>query len=200
MKVSDALTSRRAVKGFDPGYPIPDQTLKDLLSQAMRSPTAFNIQHWRFVWVKAPALRAEIRKVAWDQAQVTDASALLVMAADLKAWESGPRYWAQAPQPVQDFLVPAIDAYYRDKPQVERDECMRSLGLVSMSIMLLAREHGYDSCPMDGFDFEAVARLVNLPPTHVIGLMIAIGRKTKEPWPPIGKIGLDEALVVDRFA
>jgi len=170
-----------------------------MLSLAMLSPTAFNIQHWRFVWVRDPARRAAIREQAWGQAQVTDASVLLVLCADLAAWERGPSYWQGAPQPVVDFLVPAIDVYYRGKPQVQRDECMRSLGLAAMSLMLLAREFGYDSCPMDGFDFEAVGRLINLPQDHVIGLMLAMGRKTREPWPPVGKIGLDDVLLHDSF-
>ena len=51
---------------------------------------------------------------AWDQAQVTDASLLVVLCANLKAWEQDPaKYWRNAPKPVQDFLVPAIDQYYQ---------------------------------------------------------------------------------------
>lgn len=42
--------------------------------------------------------------------------------------------------------------------------------------MLVARGQGLDSCPMDGFDFDAVARLINLPDNHVIGLMVAVGK------------------------
>ena len=61
--------------------------------------------------------------MAWDQAQVTDASELLVICFDNKAWERDPqRYWRNAPKEVQDFLVPTIDDCYRGKPQVERDE------------------------------------------------------------------------------
>lgn len=60
-------------------------------------PTAFNIQNWRFVVVKDTELRREIRKVAWDQPQVTDASALLILCADIRAWEKSPaRYWENA--------------------------------------------------------------------------------------------------------
>ncbi len=98
-----------------------------------------------------------------------------------------------------DFLVPAIDDYYGGKPQVQRDECMRSMGIAAQSIMLLALEHGYASCPMDGFDFDAVGKLINLPQDHVIGCMIAIGKKTKEPWPRIGKLPMDEVVIEDRF-
>lgn len=51
MLVSQAVLARRAVKHFDPNHHVPDDVVKDILRKAMLSPTAFNIQHWRFVWV-----------------------------------------------------------------------------------------------------------------------------------------------------
>jgi nitroreductase len=199
MDVIKALHARRAVKHFDPDHIIPDETVLQLLEATMLSPTAFNIQHWRFVWVQDPALRQEIRKAAWDQEKVTDASALFVLTADLDAWQRGERYWDGAPEPVVEFMLPAIRAYYENKPQVERDECMRSMGLAAMSMMLAAKDLDLDTCPMDGFDYEAVGRLINLPERHIVGLMIAVGRKAKDAWPRLGKLALEEILVMNRF-
>jgi nitroreductase len=167
----------------------------------MQAPTAFNIQHWRFVVVADPELRKQIRAVAWDQAQVTDASLLLVMCADKQAWTKDPaRYWKNAPQPVQDFLVPAIASYYEGRPQVQQDECMRSCGIAGATIMLSAKDMGYDSCPMDGFDFDAVAKLIQLPDDHVISFMIAVGKGTQPAWPKPGQLTYDEVVVENRFS
>ena len=201
MQVDEAVRARRAIKWYDAGHQMPEQTFRTLMEHAILAPTAFNIQNWRFVRITDPEQRKAIRAVAWDQAQVTDASELLVLCFDNKAWEHEPqRYWHKAPQEVQDFLVPAIDDYYRDKPQVERDEGMRSCGLVGMTIMLMAEELGYQSCPMDGFDYEAVARIINLPEDHTIAFMIAIGKGTKESWPKPGQLSLDEVIISNRFA
>jgi len=200
MQVNEAVRARRAIKWYDAEHQMPEQTFSTLMEHAILAPTAFNIQNWRFVRVTDPEQRKAIRAVAWDQAQVTDASELLVLCFDNKSWEREPlRYWTNAPQEVQDFLVPAIDTYYRDKPQVERDEGMRSCGLVGMTIMLMAEELGYQSCPMDGFDYEAVANIINLPEDHTIAFMIAIGKGTKEPWPKPGQLSLDEVIVSNRF-
>ena len=200
MLVSEAVQARRAIKWYDPEHQMPEDTFRMLMEHAILAPTAFNIQNWRFVRVTDLAQRKAIRAVAWDQAQVTDASELLVLCFDNKAWEHDPqRYWRNAPQEVQDFLVPAIDGYYRDKPQVERDEGMRSCGLVGQTIMLIAQELGYQSCPMDGFDFDAVAKIINLPKDHTIAFMIAIGKGTKEAWPKPGQLPLDEVMVNNRF-
>ncbi len=200
MDVKAAIETRRSIKQFDKEHKMTDREIEELLSLAMLSPTAFNIQNWRFVLVGNPELRKQIRAVAWDQAQVTDASLLVVLCADLKAWEKQPgRYWKNTAQPIQDFMVPAIDQYYRGKDQVQRDEAMRSCGIAAMNLMLHAKEMGYDSCPMDGFDFEAVGRLINLPEDHVIAMFVVIGKGIKEAWPRGGQLPMEEVRVADRF-
>jgi len=200
MNVSHAIESRRAVKTFDPNHRMSEAEIEQLMALALLSPTAFNIQNWRFVLPRDPALRRQIRAAAWDQAQVTDASLLVVLTADLKAWEKEPaRYWRDAPQPVRDYLVPAIGQYYQGREQVQRDEAMRSCGIAAMTLMLAAREMGYDSCPMDGFDFDAVGKLINLPADHAIAMFVAIGKGNKEPWPRGGQLTLDEVVVENRF-
>ena len=200
MNVTTAIETRRSIKAYDPNHRMSETEIERLLSLALLAPSAFNIQNWRFVLVRDPTLRGEIRQVAWDQAQVTDASLLIVLCADLKAWEHEPaRYWKNAPQPVQDFLVPAIGQYYQGREQVQRDEAMRSCGIAGMALMLAAKEMGYDSCPMDGFDFDAVGNLIKLPTDHVISFMLAVGKGVQEPWPRGGQLPLQDILITNRF-
>jgi len=200
MDTITAIESRRSVKHYDAEHRMSDADIQKLLSLAILSPTAFNIQNWRFVLVRDPELRKQIREVSWNQSQVTDASLLIVLCADLKAWEKDPtRYWKNAPEPVREYILPAIDAYYCGKDQVQRDEAMRSCGIAAQTLMLAAKTMGYDSCPMDGFDFEAVARLINLPSDHVIAMFVAIGKGTKEAWPRSGQLELKDVAIVDKF-
>jgi len=86
MNTREAIIRRRAIKAFDPEHVMTDSEEKELLSLAMLSPTAFNIQNWRFVVVKDNALRKKIREAAWEQTQVTDCSLFIVICADLKSW------------------------------------------------------------------------------------------------------------------
>lgn len=150
--------------------------------------------------MKDVELREQIKAVSWGQSQVTDSSLFVIMCADLKAWEKHPeRYWVNAAPEVQDYILPAIDDYYRGKDQVQRDEAMRSCGIAAQTLMLAAKSLGYDSCPMDGFDFEAVAELINLPEDHIIAMFVAIGKGIKEPWPRGGQLAMDEIVVHDSF-
>ncbi len=200
MDTKDAIRSRRAVKHYDATHVMTEEEVHELLSLAVLSPTAFNIQNWRFVVVTDPALRQQIREVAWDQAQVTDTSLFIILCADLKSWETEPeRYWVNAPQEVREFMIPAIDAYYRGKDQVQRDEAMRSCGIAAQTLLLAARSMGYESCPMDGFDFDEVAKLIHLPDDHVVTMFVAIGKGTKDAWPRPGQLDLSEVVLSNRF-
>lgn len=178
-----------------------DAEVEQLMSLALLSPTAFNIQNWRFVLVREPELRKQLRAASWDQAQVTDASLLVILTADLKSWEKQPsRYWKDAPQAVHDFLVPAIGQYYAGKDQTQRDEAMRSCGMAAMTLMLAAKNMGYDSCPMDGFDFDAVGKLIHLPQDHVIAMYVAIGKGIKDPWPRGGQLPMSDVVIQNTFS
>ena len=76
---------------------------------------------------------------------------------------------------------------------------MRSCGIVAQTLMLTAKSMGYDVCPMDGFDFEKVAELINLPEDHVVAMFVAIGKGTKEPWPRPGQLPLEELVIQNSF-
>ncbi len=200
MNVKEAIKTRRSVKQFEPKHKMSDEEINDIMSLALLSPTAFNIQNWRFVVVRDPELREKIREAAWGQAQVTDGSLFIILCADLKAWQKNPdRYWKNTPQEIQDYILPAMDNYYSGKDQVQRDEAMRSCGIAAQTLMLAAKSMGYESCPMDGFDFDKVAELINLPEDHVITMFVAIGRGIKEPWPRGGRLDMNEIVISNHF-
>ena len=200
MDTFEAIYSRRAVKHFDPNHTMDTAEITKLIEAAMQAPTSFNIQHWRFVVVRDPDLRKQIRAAGNDQAQMTDASLLIVMTADIDAWKKEPqRYWRNAPTEVADLLVNWMGPFHKGNAELQRDEAQRSIGMAMQTIMLAAREMGYDSCPMIGFEFDKVAELIRLPADHCIGPMVAVGSRTKETWPKPGQLSLAEVMVTDRF-
>ena len=200
MTPQEAIETRRAVKHFDPDHRMTEEEIARLIELAKLAPSSFNMQNYRFVLVRDPELRKEIRAVAWNQAQVTDASLLVILCADLTAHAKDPaRYWAHAPKEVQDILVPALTPFYEGNDRLIRDEGMRSTGFAGMTLMLAARGMGYDSCPMVGFDAEAVSKLIRLPDDHAISFMLAIGKQTKPAWPRGDRLPDSEVVITDRF-
>jgi nitroreductase len=201
MDTLDAIYQRRSIKQYDAQHKLSPEEETKLLEAAIQAPTSFNIQHWRFVIMRDPELRQKIRKEFGNgQAQMTDASLLIIMTADTKAWKKTPeRYWKNAPKDVADLLVNWMEPFHEGREWLQRDEAQRSIGMAMQTLMLAAKSMGYDSCPMIGFDIEKVAELINLPEDHVMGPMVAIGKGTKDPWPKPGQLTLKEVMVENGF-
>src|SRR5690606_32020971 len=125
---------------------------------------------------------------------------MLVLCADTTAWEQDPaRYWETKPADARQGTAKAIIDFYKDRKWLARDEAMRSVGLMAQTIMLAAKDMGYDSCPMIGCDIDAVGKVVNLPAGHVLGMMIAIGKASSPPPKKGGFLPLSDILVTDSF-
>jgi len=194
------LQQRRAVKHYDNSAKMPAQDFDKLMDSVLLSPTSYNIQNWRFVRITDKQCRLKLKQAAWDQQQVEDASEVLILCADSQAWSDRPeRYWSNTDSSVQEMILPMIESFYTGKVQTQRDETMRSCGMAAQTLMLSAKALGYDTCPMIGFDNEQVADIINLPPQHVICMMIVIGKALKPANPRAGQLPLNEVLFENSF-
>ena len=201
MNVSEAIESRRSVKHYDPDHVMPEEDLAELIRLTKLAPSSFNMQNYRILVVRDPEIRQQIRAVAWDQAHVTDASVLFILCADLTAHQENPStYWSHAPEEVQDILGPMIQPFYEGKDTLIRDEAIRSSALAGMTLMLAAKDMGYDSCPMIGFDGEKVAELINLPQHYALSFMIPVGKQTQPGWERGNRLADDRVVAYDKFA
>ena len=124
MDTFDAIYQRRSIKQFDPHHRLTPAEEQKLLEAAIQSPTSFNIQHWRFLILRDRQLRQTIREqYGNNQAQMTDASLLILMAADVKAWQKEPqRYWRNAPPEVAELLVNWMGPFHEGREWLQRDE------------------------------------------------------------------------------
>ena len=201
MNVKETIEARRSVKHYEPNHVMPEEDLAELIRLTKLAPSSFNMQNYRILVVRDPEIRKQIRAAAWDQPHVTDASVLFILCADLTAHQENPStYWAHAPQEVQDILGPMIQPFYEGKDTLIRDEAMRSSALAGMTLMLAAKDMGYDSCPMIGFDGEKVAELINLPQHYALSFMIPVGKQAQPGWERGDRLPDDRVVAYDKFA
>lgn len=200
MNTIEAIHYRRSIKQYDPSHTMHEEDLNTLLQAAILAPTSFNIQHWRFVHVEDPAIRQQLREAAWDQAQVTDASTLLLITANTDSWQEAPeRYWANTDQETRETLVGMLQDFYRGRKWLQRDEAIRSGAMAAQNIMLTATALGYQTSPMIGFDIDKVGEIIHLPENHVIVMMLAIGKGTTNAYPRGGQLPLSEVVIKNQF-
>lgn len=200
MNVDTAIQNRRAVKRFDPDHKITRKARDKLLSTGLLFPPLFNIQNWHFVVVDDPEQRKRIREVSWDQPAVTEASLLIILCTDLEAWIKEPLHcWHSAQQSFDDCFGPTSGPIERGLDQMQRDEVMRSCGIVAQTLMLAAQAMGYDSCLMDGFDEDVIGDLINLPEGHAVCMLLAIGKGVGDLHPHQMDLPIKEVVINDHF-
>lgn len=200
MDTLSAIKERRSVKHYDSEHLMTDEEINLLMEHALLSPTSFNMQNWRFLVVKNSAIKEQLKQASFNQAQVKDASIVVLICGDLNAWAKEPeRYWRNAPEAVQNQIVPMIGGFYQNNPQLQRDEAMRSAGIAGQTIMLAAKAMGYDTCPMIGFDAQKVAEIVKLPEDYVLAFMIVVGKATQSAKERAGQLPMSEVVFFDQF-
>ncbi len=200
MNTIESIQTRRSARHFNSDVVIPEKEITQLVELAMLTPTSYNIQHWKFVLVDDPTLRSSIRADSYDQAQVTDASALILVVADIKAWEKGMRdKWKNVAKEIGDFMASSAAQFYEGREQIQRDEAIRSASLATQTLALAATAMGYDSGIMIGFEFDKVAELINLPENYVISSFVVIGESIQDASPRGGQLPISETLIKNKF-
>ncbi|MBU5354978.1 nitroreductase family protein [Paenibacillus silvae] len=196
------ISERHAVKKYEKGFVMPEADLNAILTAASEAPSAWNLQHWRFLVIESEADKAKLLPIAYGQTQVVDSSVTIAVLGDLEA-NRNTFIYDQAveagalPAEVRDTLVGQINGVYQN-PQIARDEAIRNASFASQNIMLAARSLGYDTCPMGGYNPQQLIEAFNIPARFVPTLLITVG-KAAEPARPSGRFPLSEVVVKGSF-
>ena len=166
----DALEWRYACKKFDAEKRISESDLQTILDSIRLTPTSYGLQPIKVLLIETTELREKIKPIAWNQAQVVDASHLLVFCHHTAISES---YVDQhvtlmadtrnvSTEKLQGFgtHVKSAIANMEDEhvKQWTSNQTYIALGQVLLSCALLK----IDATPMEGFDKDKLNELLNL--------------------------------------
>lgn len=204
MDLKTGIFARRSVEQFDPAAAISKEDIEKVIEAAGMAPSSYNLQHWHFLVIHDMDRKKALRNTAYDQQKVQDAAAAIVVLGNLKAHERA-RYITDD-QVEKGYLTAegqkkalAIISGYYDSAENQRMEAIRGASLAAMSLLLAAEALGYDTCPMAGFDLDAMRREFKIP-EHLLPVMIvAIGRSMPEPRPRKMRLPVAEVITYDSF-
>ncbi len=199
MEFSNIIQQRRSVKSYAPEKEITDAELAELFQEVILTPSSFNLQHWMFIAVKSPENKKKLKEAAWNQQQVEDCSVALLVCGKLDAYKDAAEIYKNAPQQVQDNVVPMINNFYEGKEQLQRDEAIRSASLAAMTLMYAAKNRGWATGPMIGFDPEAASKLLKLPENYIPVMLIVMGYQKDEPRSRDGRRSIEEVVKLDSI-
>ncbi|MFB5269278.1 nitroreductase family protein [Paenibacillus enshidis] len=196
------ISERHSVKKYETGVQMPEEDLQMILKAAGEAPSAWNLQHWKFLVIESEADKQKLLPIAYNQSQVAESCLTVAVLGDLEANRNTVIY-DQAVEAgflkadIRDALVGQINGAYQS-PQVARDSAIRNASLAAQNIMLAAKSLGYDTCPMSGFNPEQLIEGFNIPDRYLPVMLITVG-KAKEPAHPSGRLPLSETIVRGSF-
>ncbi|MGG3283474.1 nitroreductase family protein [Paenibacillus solani] len=185
------IRSRRSANLFMEGIEIPDQDLSEIFNEVKYAPSAFNLQHAHYVVVKDPDIKHKVYEAAQKQYKILTASAVLVVLGNQLAYKDIGRMnegflnLGVIDKLEYDMTVESVTSFYENGgSSFMREEAIRNASLSAMLLMMAAKDKGWDTCPMIGFDPEALQKELNIPDAYVPVMLIAIGKEdTRKPRP-----------------
>jgi len=205
LTLEHVIEARHSVRKYDPKAVIPKEDLQEILRLAAKAPSSWNLQHWRFLVVTDQAAKEKLVPIANGQQQVADAYATIIILGDLEADKSArPVYEAAVAngtmsERVADIMIGQIEGAYAANPDLARDEAIRNSSFAAMQLMLAAKAKGYDTCPMGGFNREALIEALNIPPRYLPTLMISLGKASAAAHPS-ARFGLEQLVIENQFS
>jgi nitroreductase len=195
------MKARKTVRIFDTNVTITKEEIEEILELATIAPSSSNLQSWRFLVIQDTAVKKELKAIANNQAQAEEASAVIAIMGDVDAYKKVEQIYTQnvaeghMDESIKDRTIASTHAVY---PNVSREARMNiaafDAGLVSMQLMLIAKEKGYDTSTMGGFDKVKFAERFELPENVFPIVLIALGKAAA---PAYGSSRLPLAEIVD---
>jgi nitroreductase len=198
--VIENILSRSSAKYYDPRASLSDDQVRELVRIGTTAPTSFHLQNWRFIAVRTPEAKARLRPIAWDQPAITEAAVTFIVCGQLADSSVIPGRLAplveagiMPAEMVPEWEIPARDLY-RDYPQRQRDEAIRTATFGAAAMIYAARSLGLGSTPMIGFDAEAVHRAFGLGKNEVPVLLLSVGPERPGNWAQKPRLPVAEVL------
>lgn len=182
-QIDQVIQQRKAVRVYDPNFTITKEEIESLLSLASRAPSANNLQPWRVIVIRNKELQKELRAIGNNQVQIEEASAVIAILGDIEAHKNAEKIFGQnveeghVTQEIANQYIQRTLTYYPNIPEETRKQLAAyDVGAFAMQFSLLAKDRGYDTVTMGGFDKEQFAKRFALPKNIFPLTLIAIGK------------------------
>lgn len=177
------MKERKSVRVYDPSFKIAKEEIEELLTMATSAPSSSNLQAWNFIVIQDQEVKKELRAIANNQVQVADSSAIIAVLGNIDAYKNVEKIYTQnveeghIDEAIKERSIANTYKVYPNAPvEARMNIASFDAGLVSMQLMLLAKERGYDTIPMGGFDKVKFAEHFSLPEHLFPIVLIAIGK------------------------
>ncbi|MFP4175216.1 MAG: nitroreductase family protein [Halobacteriales archaeon] len=182
METTEAIETRCSVHDYTDEEVTRDE-IRDIIDDARWSPSSYNLQPWEFVVVDDDEGQEALRDAAYGQEHVTDASAVVVVFGNLDRGayaEEVFRDQAEKGYTSEERADELVEQMEDEPPDGNEEWAVGSSTIAATTFMHAAWDRGIATCPMGGWDGEAVSEAVDAPETWYPVLMMTVGYPDKE--------------------
>lgn len=177
------VESRRSANNFLEGEHITKKELKEIFELVKLAPSCFNIQHTHYLVINDREDKELLREAAFGQYKVHTASAALLVLGDKEAYKEAEKVYSGmnslgilSNEDYREMLESIQHLYEGRGEDFQRDEAIRNASLSAMLFMLIAKDKGWDTCPMIGFEPERMREAFHIPDRYELVMLITIGK------------------------
>lgn len=192
------MEERSSVRLYQKDKEIPNEILHKILEMAGKAPSAWNLQHWRFIVVTSQEQKEKLFPIAYNQKHVLDASAVVIVLGDTEADKVAAEVFEKAPEEARNILLKNINSAYSQGRAIGEREALKNASLGAMQLMLAAKAAGVDSCPMTGFDHAAIIPALGIPERFIPVMMITLGY-ADGPAKPTDRFDIDRLVMHEKY-
>jgi len=186
MEFKEIVQKRYATKSFD-GRKIPESEVSELMEIIRNAPSSFNIQPWKIIVVTENNLKEKLTPSSMNQKQIESCSHLLVFCANKDiAGNIDKLEKLMKKAGANTGYIEIMRGF--DKSLSEEQKlawAQRQTYLALGNALNGAKSLGFDSCPMEGFDPKAYAKILDLPSNLVPTALCPIGYASDKPMPKL---------------
>lgn len=194
----ETFNNRFACKEFDSSKKISDEDFDFILETGRLSPSSFGFEPWKFVVVQNMELREKLKEVAWGaQTHLPTASHFVLLMSRKAVGTKGKSEYIKhiaenvqhLPSEIVDMKIDFYEKFQQNDFDLTDDRKLfdwatKQTYLPFANMMTSAAHIGIDSCPIEGFNQDAVAALLKaegVVDTAEFGLaaMVAFGYRSK---------------------
>jgi len=188
-KFIESLNWRYATKKFDTDKKVSESDVNDLIESLRLAPSSFGLQPWKFIIVTDRKIREQLKEHAYNQAQITDASHLIVLCVRTDVDEAHVDKFVESIAKTRGVSKESLNDYaqimtgsVKSRSEHHVTEWSRRQVYIALGFLIFAASmKRIDSCPMEGFDSAKFDEILGLKKENLSSVVLCpVGYRSKD--------------------
>ena len=189
MNELDSYKWRYATKKFDPFKKVSKTKIEVIKKAISLAPSSYGLQLFKVLIIENQAIKDKLRKVSYNQSQISDASHIFVFCNSIKIIENDIDIYLKNKSLIQEKKISEIQGYgdFLKKNLLNKDQkditiwTSNQVYIALSYLMTICASMKLDTCPIEGFESEKYNSILNLNETNFSSSVVAaVGYRSKD--------------------